>query len=575
MKSEDERELAKRTWLFVLILVIATVGLYHQTIPYGYVGLDDTIFISELESYNKSDSAFAHSFKRGVFGDTSDTYYRPLLLSSFAFDRFREGKRGQLLHSPDIASESLSTYRWTNILLHVFSVLLFFALLKTLRFNVQYAFLGSLIIAVHPALVQAVAWIPGRNDTLLGVFVLAFFLSALWYFDTGKWIWLPIQMLFYLCAIFTKETGLMASVVLLALLVGTRVKRWSDKSLLLLMTSWAAVAVSWLLARSNATVQNQDLGAESLLSNMVDRLPVVLQYLGKILLPVNLAVVPYQDQTTITYGVVALLTLITLVVLDRNRNVKRFAVAGVWFLVFLLPVLIVPRSLNQETYEHRMYLPMMGIVLMVLSSDTVERFRQQYVMVAGVAIAALLFSMSYTRMDVFRDRVVFWQSAAKTSPKSAFCLMNLGSTYMQDGNVSRQNEGEILIRQAYDLDSSKPFINYYMGQLYWRRGRLTEAEPFLRREYQKKPQWAELNLKLAQCSIERQDLTEGQKFLERYVSLNPIDQMASNNLLLFCINAGRFADAARNASSIEANGLVVPKEIRDRINAGLNGVTIK
>ncbi|MFM8770993.1 MAG: hypothetical protein ACKOE4_03070 [Candidatus Kapaibacterium sp.] len=575
MRSNNTGYLNKQTWILGLLASLICIGLYYKSTAFMYVGLDDTIFVRELESYNKSDSAITHSFKRGVFGDTTDTYYRPLLLSSFALDRYREGKRGQLLHAPDTPNESLSTYRWTNILLHSISVFLFFVLLRKLFENPHIAFVGGLILAVHPALVQAVAWIPGRNDTLLACFTLSFVLAALRYVDSGKSIWVAVQMLLFLAAVFTKETGLVSALAVLAILVGMYQLKLSDRRLLVLAASWVASTVLWFVARSNATVQNKGLETASLVSSTVDRLPVLLQYLGKSLIPVDLAVVPYQEQTTLVYGMIAVGIVGLLIVLSRKSNWSGILVSLVWFLVFMTPLLLVPRSLNQETYEHRLYLPIMGIIMFLFSTDVVTRLGNRQILLGGVVLGTLLFVMSFVRQDAFRDRSVFWESAVQGSPNSAFCLMNLGSTYMMSGDPRRESDGERLIRQAHRIDSTIPFINYYMGQLYWRRNQHLQAEPFLRNEYKTRPHWAELSFMLAQCAIERRDLSQGQKYLEQYISLNPFDQMASNNLLLVCLDAGRFDDAARNASLIEANGLIVPQKIRDRITGGLNGITVK
>ncbi|NBU71238.1 MAG: VCBS repeat-containing protein, partial [Bacteroidetes bacterium] len=143
-------------WVYCLILVAACGVLYLHTTSYGYTELDDSIFIREFEQYNKQDSSYVHSFRRGVFSETSDTYYRPLLLASFVFDRHREGKLQSTLHSESAATDSISTYHLSNVLLHGIAVLLLFFLLRLMRCNNSVAFVIAVIFAVHPALVQAV-----------------------------------------------------------------------------------------------------------------------------------------------------------------------------------------------------------------------------------------------------------------------------------------------------------------------------------------------------------------------------------------------------------------------------------
>jgi hypothetical protein len=206
-------------WVYCLILVAACGVLYLHTTSYGYTELDDSIFIREFEQYNKQDSSYVHSFRRGVFSETSDTYYRPLLLASFVFDRHREGKLQSTLHSESAATDSISTYHLSNVLLHGIAVLLLFFLLRLMRCNNSVAFVIAVIFAVHPALVQAVAWIPGRNDSLLAVWIFSFMLSAFAAAEKHRVPLYVVQFLCLLAAFFTKETAVIAAPMALFILV--------------------------------------------------------------------------------------------------------------------------------------------------------------------------------------------------------------------------------------------------------------------------------------------------------------------------------------------------------------------
>ena len=57
-------------------------------------------------------------------------------------------------------------YHATNVALHAVASVLVLALLRRLRSDGVSPSREALVFAVHPALAPAVAWIPGRNDTL-------------------------------------------------------------------------------------------------------------------------------------------------------------------------------------------------------------------------------------------------------------------------------------------------------------------------------------------------------------------------------------------------------------------------
>lgn len=57
--------------------------LYSGSTNHGFTDLDDTIFVNEFHEYNSNANNLIHSFKRGVFSEDKDFYYRPMLLNSF------------------------------------------------------------------------------------------------------------------------------------------------------------------------------------------------------------------------------------------------------------------------------------------------------------------------------------------------------------------------------------------------------------------------------------------------------------------------------------------------------------
>lgn len=557
------------SWVFCLLLVIACGVLYSHTASYGYTDLDDTIFIREFEQYNRMDASYAHSFKRGVFSDSSDTYYRPLLLASFVFDRHREGKLSATLHSENSSADTISSYHITNILLHVLSVLLLFFLLRLLRCNNTIAFVIAMIFAMHPVLVQAVVWIPGRNDSLLAVFIFSFLLSAFSAVEKNRPALYALQFVCLVGALFTKETGVIAAPMALFVLTYFHGMSFRDRRIWILGASWMLGLLLWAVVRSQATVLNQDIAATSLISGFIERLPLIIQYLGKIILPVNLAVVPYQDQTSNLYGLGALCIIAVAIAWTREKQWRGMITGAVWFIVFLLPALIVPKSLNNEAYEHRLYVPMIGVLFLLAQTDLTRRFNERRVLLTAVPICAVLFVVSYMRTDLFSNRIIFWESAVASSPASPFTTMMLGSRYMLDKSNPRPSEGEELLKRSYGMDPNRKYINYYMALLLLNKDKVRESEPFLEKELQYNPQWAELYFRLARCAMERGDLSKAKKMLERNYELNPMDEQGANNLLMICCDVGRYDQAKVYADRITASGLFVSAALLERVNSGL------
>jgi hypothetical protein len=163
----------------LLWLCLAALAVYFQSFYFGVTELDDSIFIRDFHTYNEDLGNLVTSFQRGVFDALKDPYYRPLFLDSMILNYHMSG-----------GGENIASYHMVNVLLHIISVVLLFSLFKKLGIKELHAFLLALVFAVHPVLSQAVAWIPGRNDTLLAVFTLAFFYC--WPFSPRRlqYLWL-------------------------------------------------------------------------------------------------------------------------------------------------------------------------------------------------------------------------------------------------------------------------------------------------------------------------------------------------------------------------------------------------
>ena len=115
---------------------------------------------------------------------------------------------------------------------------------------------GALILLVHPVLVQAVVWIPGRTDSLLAMFCLSGLWFYLVYFKENRRLDLFGYAFCLMGALLTKETGIA---------LGFMVVLWdvwqSFKNKLRLREAWKVPALTsivvfvWMLMNLLLTLQ--------------------------------------------------------------------------------------------------------------------------------------------------------------------------------------------------------------------------------------------------------------------------------------------------------------------------------
>jgi hypothetical protein len=347
-------------------LWIAGIGflLYFKALFCGFVRFDDNKLIVDNYSFISNLANLLRLFVDDIFHDTSgDSYYRPLLALSLMIDS-------------QFGKDSPFPFHLTNILLHLLACCVLFRFLTKMNYKKALVFLFTIAFTVHPVLTPAVAWIPGRNDSLLAVFVLLAFLSFLKFLQTKKWADYAWHILVFALAAFTKETAMMViPICILYLYTLSKEKPFSFHQWILGL-GWITTVFFWAGLRSIA-VRGHGLETIShLAGNVLHNLPAVIQVWGKIFFPFNLSILPTIENTTFIYGIVSGLVLITALSFSHKVRYPYILFGLGWFFFFLLPTFnptfAAPGLMITLLMEHRIYLPMMGAIMVMSEVDWIK-----------------------------------------------------------------------------------------------------------------------------------------------------------------------------------------------------------
>jgi hypothetical protein len=529
--------------LFALVSI--TFLVYARTLSLDYTKLDDSIFIVENAQYNADAKNIGVSFQRGLFNPTKDAYYRPLFLVDFILES-------------RVFGINPAGYHFTNLLFHIISVVLLFLFLKRIKIPPVNSFLLSLIFAVHPVLTQAVAWIPGRNDMLLMIFFLSSFILLLRYLEKPDLYILVIHCLLFLAALFTKETAIIVPVIMGGFLLFYMKCGW--KKLVFPIITWVSALVIWLFVRSTATLEKNWISPSEMLKAGIDRLDVILQYLGKIFFPVNLTVFPMAEDISLLWGFLALAGLIALVVYSKSYTKPLTYLGLFWFIIFLVPVLIVPKSLNDQVFEHRLYLPVIGILLMLSQATPFTDGVTPKTRTVIISLIALIFSaQSIYRSGYFSDPVTFWTHAVKGSPHSAYAKTLLGT------KTEDPAEQEKLFREARAIDPNLKNLNYYLAKVLFDKKQSDSAEVYLKKELAHN-QIPDAYFLLAQIAFTKNSLDSAAIYLEKVISLNPYDPQANHNLVLLYYQQGHTDKSRQIIAAMQQRGMAVGNDLLQMVN---------
>src|SRR5207245_756913 len=104
-------------------------------------------------------------------------------------------------------------YHVANVAWHALATCMVAAVLLRLRYSPRAVAVGALLFASHPALVPAVAWIAGRNDSLLTLFALLAFLALIVCSEERRWPVFILHQGAFAAALLTKESALVLPLV--------------------------------------------------------------------------------------------------------------------------------------------------------------------------------------------------------------------------------------------------------------------------------------------------------------------------------------------------------------------------
>jgi Flp pilus assembly protein TadD len=446
-------------YLLISLLVIA---IYGQTIFYDFSSHDDVELLVEKARFLKDPANILKAFATDVVWGNRGIYYRPALTLSFMADTLIGGTRPFIFHLG-------------NILIHLLACCLLYLFLKTMKTEKTAALVAALLFAIHPVLIQAVAWIPGRNDSLLTVFVLLSTLCFLNYRRGGRILWGLLHILSFSLALLTKETAVLLPVLLIfyLFLQWDKSEKVFDKKFFLSIVGWVTAVGAYLLLRASALSESSGM-TNARMNTVRESLVGFLSYIGKIFFPINLSGDPIPADLPVAYGIAGLAFLLALIFYLKVKNKKLFLFGIFWFLLFLAPTF-----LGNTTYanfaEHRLYLPLAGFAVSLLQLDP-DKLKRMPVPVVGI-IMILIFiffagiNLSYSRS--FRSGLAHWKKTTEVSPHSYVAHTILGRSYANLGKADLA-EKEFII--AFGLNPEHYTAYNDLCLLYLNKGEYQKAE---------------------------------------------------------------------------------------------------
>lgn len=372
------------TWGAAMLLLLLPFAVFVPGLGGGFLFDDYPNLVSD--SHWRLTALTLEGLREALGNGFSGFGGRPLALLSFALDHLRAG--------PDPAALKL-----TNIAMHALNTVLVFLLVRTLvevissregatvTRDTLFAACVAAFWSLHPLQVSTALYIVQRMEigATTGILLacLAYLQGRSRQIDGQRsWTWFTGAVLATLVGLGFKESAILAPVFIAAIEVcmlrfagPSRAARW----LKLLFTGaavtaclvFAFVVVPYFTAPERYAFREFDFQQRLLTQG-----PVLVHYLGQILLPIPDRLVFYYDNFPLSRGLLApawtlaawtiLATLAALSLLCRTRY-PLASLGTAWFFVgHLLTSNVVPLEI---AFEHRNYLALLGVLLVLAEAS--------------------------------------------------------------------------------------------------------------------------------------------------------------------------------------------------------------
>ncbi|MCX8056590.1 MAG: tetratricopeptide repeat protein [Ignavibacteria bacterium] len=524
----------------LIVLSLITFFIYFHTLSFDFTSLDDYELIVNKYHILKDYKNIPTLFKTNILMSESGIYYRPIVSLSFMIDTIIGGKDAFVSH-------------FSNVVYHIIAVILFFVLFGRIARSRAIAFWFSLLFAIHPALVQAVCWIPGRNDSLLFIFLsltLIFFEKSFLLsndFRLKKQLLMILSGFSFLFALLTKENAFLILIFVVLYPVVLKFSNVERKYKLQWFVTFLIFSSIYLVLRSQANLQKLEI--EQLPLNTFDYIKGFVNYFGKIFIPINLSVITLTENINLIYGFISILLFIGLSLMGI-KNLKIYLYGLAWFMIFLISGFVGLIGFT-NFLDHRIYVPMFGIFLSISQLVFIEKVSKRFFYPVIVLILFLFSYLNITHSINFKEPFTFYSSAVKDAPNSFFVQRGLANVYHR---LKFYDKAEEHFRKSYELNpnSVETLVNF--GINFSKQGKLDSAEFYFLRALKINPNNSIIYNNLGNLYLQKNDLTQAEYYLKKAIELNTNYFEAYNNLGVLYARLGKKILAYKNFhKAIEIN----------------------
>jgi tetratricopeptide (TPR) repeat protein len=544
-----------RPYFFIAILATLT---YINTKNFGFVGFDDQVFSGNPMFSRPSD------IWRQFTNSASSEAYRPVFFATI------------VLNSLMFGQESSSGFHIINILCHAIACPFVFAIFVRLGLDRALSLGLTAVFTTHPLLCQATAWVPGRNDSFVAIWLFSSFVTLMIWAEKRQPAMLVIHLLTFAISNFTKESAVVFPGVCGVYMLFIAREKLFSRTMIMLVVAWLAIDAVYLIAR---VMVPPVIISKSYTFQYLYGLPalaagwrVLPEFVGKMVVPLNQSTYALLSTFSTVFGLVVVL-LLSGGVAYAMRKVEGvrwqiIALGGVWIFLFLvLPLMryqLHTAASELDYLEHRAYVPLVGLLLII--GECIRHFTQrtsparQPILIGFAVISVLFLVLTIRYSDQFKNGLTFWRKVLEYNPQSALAYNSVGY-FMLEGGMPL-NEVEPFMSKACELAPSDVRYLNGLAVVHLRMGKNEQAMQEMAKGAQMDSTFSDIVYNLAymiQQTKGEAGREEAKKLYRQAIRNNPAHFNAHLNLIVSLLQENKIGEAQELYKHGVENGIDVLK----------------
>jgi protein O-mannosyl-transferase len=398
-------------------------------------------------------------------------------------------------------------FHLTNLVFHIANTLLVFEIFNRMTVATGRSAFVAAIFAAHPLHVESVAWIAERKDVLSTFFWALTILAYLVYVRRPGWQRYLGMLILYALALMSKPMVVTLPAVLVLLDVWP-LRRIDKRSLIekvpLLVLAFATTiatvlvqqrvgamaaldALSWHLRAANATIG-------------------YAAYVWKTLSPTRLAAFYplFAIAPARVAGAAVAILGVSIAVIAGRRQYPYLFVGWFWYLITISPVIGLLQAGEQGMADRFMYVPLIGLALMVAWGvpELVGRLTPRGSKLVPAAAIAIVLACAFTaraQAAYWQDSVTLWRHATQATPESYIAHQYLGQALAERGELeeARASYERALRHAPAESPVYQAGVQNSLGLLLTRAGKTADARDRFAAAARLNPGFAEAHSNLA------------------------------------------------------------------------------